>query len=178
MRDQIANRIIIVILVLSGQGRARRIDRPAFADDAAFEFGQGDDVEHQRATGRGGVDRLGQRAQADAALADRPDRLDQLLGRASRPSLICGPGDHWFGCRHVPAIAGPAGDRWRPTNPDPPIRTTKRSLMAEALPLLAALVTSRLEAAEAHREELPPGDPARFVLVEDGEELRLCAAQR
>ena len=135
-------------------------------------------MEHQLATGRGGVDRLGRRAQADAALAERPDRLDQLLGRASRPSLICSPGDHWFGRRHVPAIAGPAGDRWRPTNPDPPIRTTKRSLTTEARPPLAAPVTSRLEAAEAHREELAPGDPARFVLVQDGEELRLRAAQR
>ena len=39
MRDQHANRIIIVILMLSGQGRARRTDRPALADDAPFEFG-------------------------------------------------------------------------------------------------------------------------------------------
>jgi hypothetical protein len=41
-----------------------------FADDAAFELGERrEDMEHQLAARRGGVDRLGERAQADAALA-------------------------------------------------------------------------------------------------------------
>ena len=94
MRDQIANRIIIVILVLSGQGRARRTDRPALADDAAFEFGQvGDDVEHQRATGRGGVDRLGQRAQARQSAPHHDlrqrDRARAPIGRRSTANVLC-----------------------------------------------------------------------------------------
>ena len=57
----------------------------ALADDAALELGQGrEDVEDQLAAGRGGVDRLGERAQADAALAELLDGLDQLLERAGQ----------------------------------------------------------------------------------------------
>ena len=49
----------------------------ALADDAALELGErGEDVKHQRAAGGGGVDRLGERAQADAALAELLDGLD------------------------------------------------------------------------------------------------------
>ena len=43
----------------------------ALADHPALELGQGgEQVEHQLAAGGGGVDGLGQRAQADAARAD------------------------------------------------------------------------------------------------------------
>jgi hypothetical protein len=55
----------------------------ALADHAALELGQGgEEVEHQLAAGGGGVDRLGQRAQTDAARTEVLDGLDQLLERA------------------------------------------------------------------------------------------------
>ena len=63
--------------------RARAACRPASvrsANDTALKLGQGGkDMEHQLAARRGGVDRLGERAQADTALAELLD-----LGRAGR----------------------------------------------------------------------------------------------
>ena len=50
------------------------------ADHAALELGQGrEQVEYQSAARGGGIDRLSQRAQADALLTHRFDGLDQLL---------------------------------------------------------------------------------------------------
>jgi hypothetical protein len=42
-------------------------------------------VEDQPAAGGGGVDRLGQRAQADAAPLERGDGVDQVGQRAAEP---------------------------------------------------------------------------------------------
>ena len=66
----------------AGASRLQAGER-ALADHAALELGQGrEQVEHQPAARGGGVDRLGQRAQADALLAHGLDGLDQLLERA------------------------------------------------------------------------------------------------
>ena len=55
----------------------------AFHDELADEFGQGgkdvEDVKDQPAAGRGGVERLVQRGEADAAAAELGDDADQVL---------------------------------------------------------------------------------------------------
>ena len=49
-------------------------------DDAALELGQGRKaVEDQLAASRGGIDGLGERAQADVTFGNTLDGLDQLL---------------------------------------------------------------------------------------------------
>jgi hypothetical protein len=49
----------------------------AFADEVAFELGQGgEDVEDELATGGGGVDRLLQAAEPDAAVGQPGDGVD------------------------------------------------------------------------------------------------------
>ena len=58
----------------------------ALANDRALELGHGaEDVEGQPAAGGGGVDRLGQRTEADAAALEVLDGLDQLLERTGEP---------------------------------------------------------------------------------------------
>ena len=51
----------------------------AFADQVAFELGQGgEDVEHELASRGGGVDRLLQAAEPDAAFSQAGDGVDQV----------------------------------------------------------------------------------------------------
>jgi hypothetical protein len=62
--------------------RARAAASPAggaFADEVAFEFGQGGEhVEDELAAGGGGVDRLLEAAEPDAALGQPADGVDQV----------------------------------------------------------------------------------------------------
>jgi hypothetical protein len=56
----------------------------AFADEVAFELGQGgEDVEDELAAGGGGVDRLLQAAEPDAALGQAGDGVDQVAQGAA-----------------------------------------------------------------------------------------------
>jgi hypothetical protein len=56
----------------------------AFADEVAFELGQGgEDMEHKLAARRGGVDRLLQAADPDAPLSEASDGIDQVPERAA-----------------------------------------------------------------------------------------------
>ena len=58
----------------------------AFADEISFELGQGGkDVEDELAAGGGGVDRLLEAAEADAALGQAGDGVDQMPQRPSKP---------------------------------------------------------------------------------------------
>jgi hypothetical protein len=51
----------------------------AFADEVAFELGQGgEDVEDELAAGSGGVDRLLEAAEPDAAVRQAGDGVDQM----------------------------------------------------------------------------------------------------
>jgi hypothetical protein len=62
--------------------RARAAARPApgaFADEVAFELGEGgEDVEDEFAAGGGGVDRLLEAAEPDAAVGEAGDGVDQV----------------------------------------------------------------------------------------------------
>jgi len=50
-----------------------------FADEVAFELGQGgEDVEDELAAGSGGVDRLLEAAEPDAAVRQAGDGVDQM----------------------------------------------------------------------------------------------------
>ena len=63
----------------TGPGRLQA-GQGALADHPTLELGErGEEVEHQLAAGGGGVDRLGERAQAEAAHPEILDGLDQLL---------------------------------------------------------------------------------------------------
>jgi hypothetical protein len=58
----------------------------AFADQVALELGQGgEDVEDKLAARRGGVDRLLQAPEPDAALSQAGDGVDQLPKGAAEP---------------------------------------------------------------------------------------------
>ena len=58
----------------------------AFADEVAFEFGQGrEDVEDELAAGGGGVDRLLQAPEPDAAVGEAGDGVDQVPQRSAEP---------------------------------------------------------------------------------------------
>ena len=68
-----------------GPGRGQPGGR-AFADEVAFELGQGrEDVEDELATGGGGVDRLLEAAKADAAVGQAGDGVDQVPQGAAEP---------------------------------------------------------------------------------------------
>src|SRR5215203_4293958 len=55
----------------------------AFADEVAFELGQGgEDVEDELAAGGGGIDRLLEAAEPDAAVGQAGDGVDQMSERA------------------------------------------------------------------------------------------------
>ena len=63
----------------AGRGQA---GAGAFADEVAFELGQGGkDVEDQLAAGGGGVDRLLQAPEPDPAISQPSDRVDQMAQR-------------------------------------------------------------------------------------------------
>jgi glycine/D-amino acid oxidase-like deaminating enzyme len=56
----------------------------AFADEVAFEVGQGgEDVEDELAAGGGGVDRLLEAAEPDPAISQPSDRVDQVAQGAA-----------------------------------------------------------------------------------------------
>jgi hypothetical protein len=56
----------------------------AFADEVAFELGQGgEDMEDKLAAGGGGVDRLLRRPEPDAALSQADDEVDQMAQGAA-----------------------------------------------------------------------------------------------
>ena len=58
----------------------------AFADQVAFELRQRtEDVEHERAAGRAGVDRLGQRAELHSPLVEYRHQIDQVLHAPAEP---------------------------------------------------------------------------------------------
>ena len=58
----------------------------AFADQVAFELRQrAEDVEHERATGRAGVDRLGQRAELHSPFIEYGHQVDQVLHAPTEP---------------------------------------------------------------------------------------------
>jgi hypothetical protein len=67
--------------------RARAGGQPgggAFADEVAFELGQGgEDVEDELAAGGGGVDRFLEAAEPDAAVGQAGDGVDQVPQRAA-----------------------------------------------------------------------------------------------
>jgi len=69
--------------------RARAAARPAlgaFADQVAFELGQGrEQVDDELAAGSGGVDRLLQAPEPDPALSQAGDRADQMAQGAAEP---------------------------------------------------------------------------------------------
>jgi hypothetical protein len=72
----------------------------AFADQVAFELGQGGkDVEDELATGGGGVDRLLEAAEPDAALSQAGDGVDQMPNdrpsRSSFQTTRVSPGRSW-----------------------------------------------------------------------------------
>jgi hypothetical protein len=58
----------------------------AFADQVAFELGQGGkDVEHELAAGGGGIDRLLETAEPDPTLGELGDGVDQVAQGAAEP---------------------------------------------------------------------------------------------
>ena len=58
----------------------------AFADEVTFELGQGrEDVEDELAAGGGGVDRLLEAAEPDAAVGQAGDGVDQVAQRPAEP---------------------------------------------------------------------------------------------
>jgi hypothetical protein len=62
----------------TGPGRGQPGGRP-LTDEVAFELGQGgEDMEHELAAGGGGVDRLLQAAEPDAAVGQPGDGVDQM----------------------------------------------------------------------------------------------------
>jgi hypothetical protein len=64
-----------------GQSRGR-----AFADEVAFELGQGgEDVEDELAAGGGGVDRLLEAPESDPAVGESGDGVDQVAQGAAEP---------------------------------------------------------------------------------------------
>jgi hypothetical protein len=65
-------------VVAASPGRGQP-SRRAFADEITFELSQGrEHMEDEFAAGGGGVDRLLQTAEPDAALAQPGDRVDQM----------------------------------------------------------------------------------------------------
>jgi hypothetical protein len=67
----------------TGSGRGQP-SGGAFADEAAFELGQGGEhVEDELAAGGGGVDRLLQAAEPDAAVGEVGDGVDQVAQGAA-----------------------------------------------------------------------------------------------
>ena len=58
----------------------------AFADEVAFELGQGgEDVEDELAAGGGGVDRLLEATEPDPAVGEAGDGVDQVAQRPAQP---------------------------------------------------------------------------------------------
>jgi hypothetical protein len=58
----------------------------AFADEVAFELGQGGEhVEDELAAGGGGVDRLLEAAEPDAAVGEPRDSVDEMAERSAEP---------------------------------------------------------------------------------------------
>ena len=70
----------------SSRGSGRKASAGAFLDEVAFELAERPkEVEHQPAAGRGGVDCLGEGAEADAPLLQRRNSFDQVRQRAAEP---------------------------------------------------------------------------------------------
>jgi hypothetical protein len=72
----------------------------AFADEVAFELGQGgEDVEHELAAGGGGVDGFLEAAEPDAAVGQTGDGVDQMAQdrprRSSFHTTRVSPGRSW-----------------------------------------------------------------------------------
>ncbi len=66
--------------------RGREAGVRAFSDEIPFELGQGgEDMEHEPATGRGGVDRLLQRSEPDTSLPQCLQLVDQMPDRSPEP---------------------------------------------------------------------------------------------
>ena len=61
----------------------------AFADEVAFDLGQGgEDIEHQLAARGGGVDRLLEAAEPNAAVGQAGDSVDQVPQGAAEPGTL------------------------------------------------------------------------------------------